>query len=126
MRPTTPPSYATVFCVFVIGTWVLLLLISSTMAEKSSPSESSGVYIIYTEKPDGEAETHHLQTLSTVIGSEDAAKEALLYTYTTAATGFSAKLTAEQAEEMSRIEHAHQLFTVNGPQFTDLVLFNDQ
>ncbi|GAB2217544.1 hypothetical protein Droror1_Dr00000741 [Drosera rotundifolia] len=64
----------------------------------------AAVYIVYTEQPlEGvDAETHHLRTLSSVLGSEEAAKDALIYVYKTATTGFSAKLTPEQVAELSK------------------------
>ncbi|KAH9624848.1 hypothetical protein KSS87_000429 [Heliosperma pusillum] len=76
---------------------------SSKMAENPQQSSSS-VYIVYTEKPvDGvEPESHHLTTLSSVLGGEDAAKESLIYVYKNAATGFSAKLTPEQVSELEK------------------------
>ncbi|KAI8004873.1 Subtilisin-like protease SBT3.4 [Camellia lanceoleosa] len=81
----------------------LLLLIwccSSITADKTS------VYIIYTEKPlhdhDQDPERSHIRTLSTVLGSEDAARKALVYIYKHAASGFSAKLTPDQASQISK------------------------
>ncbi|KAK3426080.1 subtilisin-like protease SBT3.11 [Eucalyptus grandis] len=69
--------------------------------EGGEPSKAE-VHIVYTEKPEGdEPEAFHLRTLATVLGSEEAAKESLLYVYKNAATGFSAKLTPEQVAELS-------------------------
>ncbi|KAI3689043.1 hypothetical protein L2E82_46991 [Cichorium intybus] len=85
---------------------IFIISISSSMAETdssvSAPLEAA-VHIVYTERPQHEElEIYHLRTLSSVLGSEEAAKGALLYTYKHAACGFSAKLTPEQVEEISK------------------------
>ncbi|CAH1454259.1 unnamed protein product [Lactuca virosa] len=85
---------------------ISIIAISSSMAEADSSvpkSASAAVHIVYTERPQQEdLEIYHLRTLSSVLGSEEAAKGALLYTYKHAACGFSAKLTPEQVEDLSK------------------------
>ncbi|XP_050269163.1 subtilisin-like protease SBT3.3 [Quercus robur] len=94
---------------------LLLLIPITTMAERvpekkpdqssSSSSESeSAVHIVYVERPqDMEPEAFHIQTLASVLGSEEAAKEALIYSYKTAASGFSAKLTPQQVSLIAKL-----------------------
>ncbi|XP_023872026.1 subtilisin-like protease SBT3.3 [Quercus suber] len=102
---------------FLSFTLLLLLISITTMAERvpekkpdqssssSTSSESeSAVHIVYVERPqDMEPEAFHIQTLASVLGSEEAAKEALIYSYKTAASGFSAKLTPQQVSLISKL-----------------------
>ena len=86
---------------FILFTWILFVAsISSAMAEAS---EKKSVHIVYMDRPEGEEpEAFHIKTLASAVGSEAAAKEAVIYHYTHAASGFSAKLTSKEAEELSK------------------------
>ncbi|KAI3821322.1 hypothetical protein L1987_08887 [Smallanthus sonchifolius] len=73
------------------------------MTFRNYSSVEAAVHVVYTDRPTHEElEVYHLRTLSSVLGSEEAAKGALLYIYKHAACGFSAKLTPKQVEEISK------------------------
>eukprot|EP01018_Ginkgo_biloba_P039606 Gb_08795 [translate_table: standard] len=87
--------------------FTIYLLITIAMATATAMAEPEGtVQIVYMEKsaddaPDG-LEATHIQTLASVLGSEEAAKNAILYSYKHAANGFSAKLTPKQVDDLSK------------------------
>ncbi|KAJ8506785.1 hypothetical protein OPV22_007671 [Ensete ventricosum] len=73
------------------------------MAEATTKPEEATVQIVYVERPETEEpETFHIRTLAAVLGSEEAAKDAVIYHYKHASSGFSAKLTQSQVEQLSR------------------------
>ncbi|KAJ3677881.1 hypothetical protein LUZ60_001684 [Juncus effusus] len=95
---------------FIIPLSVLLLfaaffVLASMATEGSSAGETekATVHIVYVDRPaESEPEEFHIRTLASVLGSEEAAKEALIYHYKHAASGFSAKLTPSQVEELKK------------------------
>ncbi|KAJ8460962.1 hypothetical protein OPV22_033888 [Ensete ventricosum] len=99
--------------IFAIASLLLVLFytisILSPMAEAATKlqeapqEEEAAVNIVFVEKPEGEEpEAFHIRTLVAVLGSEEAAKDSLIYHYKHAASGFSAKLTPSQVEELSK------------------------
>ncbi|RWR85472.1 subtilisin-like protein protease SBT3.17 [Cinnamomum micranthum f. kanehirae] len=98
---------------------LLVLFVLSIMAEGGiavAGDNGGAVHIVYTERPQGEEEPEafHVRTLASVLGSEEAAKDALIYSYKNAACGFSAKLTTDQVSELSsRALSVHISFRVS-------------
>ncbi|KAF6139434.1 hypothetical protein GIB67_026276 [Kingdonia uniflora] len=78
-----------------------LCLLISIMSHSVAATDAA-VHIVYVDKPEGdEPEAFHIRTLASVLGSEEAAKDAILYSYKNAASGFSCKLTPEQVTQLS-------------------------
>ncbi|PAN19367.1 hypothetical protein GQ55_3G258600 [Panicum hallii var. hallii] len=91
---------------------LILLLLTAAAAMAAEPEQNAApaaaaqeaaVHIVYVDRPEGaDPEEFHLRTLTPVLGSEQKAKDAVLYHYKHAASGFSAKLTPQQVEELKK------------------------
>ncbi|XP_022926277.1 subtilisin-like protease SBT3.17 [Cucurbita moschata] len=92
------------FSVFFFTFSLTFLLTSATQFHKSAPDSAPWrVHIIYTERPLNETpEAYHIRILTSVLGSEEAAREALVYCYKDSINGFAAKLTPDQVENISK------------------------
>ncbi|CAI0391887.1 unnamed protein product [Linum tenue] len=104
--PNSSPLLSPLLLFFVVSAAIATMTdsVPSAAAAAAAQPASAAVHIVYTERPEGneEPEAYHIRTLASVLGSEQAAKDAMLYSYKTAASGFSAKLTPEQVEQISR------------------------
>ncbi|KAG0488031.1 hypothetical protein HPP92_006842 [Vanilla planifolia] len=70
--------------------------------DTESGTETAAVHIVHLIRPEGEdPEAFDIRTLASVLGSDEAAKEAVVYHYTLAASGFSARLTSKQVGHLS-------------------------
>ncbi|XP_044951047.1 subtilisin-like protease SBT3.4 [Hordeum vulgare subsp. vulgare] len=69
--------------------------------EQAAAAQEATVHIVYVDRPeDADPEEFHIRTLSPILGSEEKARDTVLYHYKHAASGFSAKLTVEQVEDL--------------------------
>ncbi|KAJ4980950.1 hypothetical protein NE237_031787 [Protea cynaroides] len=91
---------------------LMLLLLSSWMIQltpaassESTASSTPMEHIVYMERTPGSQEMielKHIHTLASVLGSEEAARKAIIYCYKNTISGFSAMLTKAQVEELSK------------------------
>ncbi|KAF5176895.1 hypothetical protein FRX31_033518 [Thalictrum thalictroides] len=78
-------------------------VVASIVPIKPRKERNISTYIVLCNVPKGELpRAHYINLLSKIIGSEEAAKEALIYTYSTFG-GFSAFLNPHQATRLSKI-----------------------
>lgn len=87
-----------------------VVVISPVMAnvgreeEQTKVNDKGTVQIVYMDRAAGEddPEATHVKTLAAVLGSEEEARKAILYSYKHTVNGFSAKLTPEQVDSLSK------------------------
>ncbi|KAF2930925.1 hypothetical protein DAI22_05g172000 [Oryza sativa Japonica Group] len=95
------------------------IAMSAEQPEQAAPAaQEATVQIVYLDRPaDADPEEFHIRTLAPVLGSEEKAKEAVLYHYKHAASGFSAKLTPQQVEELKSVLQVvpSQTYQLHGP-----------
>ncbi|XP_072971009.1 subtilisin-like protease SBT3.9 [Typha angustifolia] len=84
---------------FFFSLLIFLSSFSTLITAKVPPN--AAIYIVYVVTPENEQPTaFHLKILVAIFGSEEAAKEALVYSYTHSANAFAAWLTPEQVLEI--------------------------
>ncbi|PKA57365.1 hypothetical protein AXF42_Ash013552 [Apostasia shenzhenica] len=76
---------------------------SAAAVARGGRGSKTSVYLVVLKPAKGvDTESLHVETLSAVLGSEAAAKGALIYSYKHSALGFSARLTPKQAAELAK------------------------
>ncbi|PKU84355.1 hypothetical protein MA16_Dca002868 [Dendrobium catenatum] len=88
-------------------------------------NSNTAVYIVTFNPVEGlDKESLHIETLSSILGSAEAAKKALIYSYKYAVHGFAARLTPEQAAELASMLRLFVLCLSLGNLFMNLFALN--
>ncbi|XP_051207915.1 subtilisin-like protease SBT3.17 [Lolium perenne] len=97
------PSLLILILLAAAAAFPLAQIAMATEPEQTPAAQDAAVHIVYVDRPEGaDAEEFHIRTLAPVLGSEEKAKDAVLYHYKHAASGFSAKLTPAQVEDLKK------------------------
>ncbi|KQK06071.1 subtilisin-like protease SBT3.17 [Brachypodium distachyon] len=107
MKAKSPPhlrnSPLVVLFLAAVAAASLVEIAMAAEPEQAPAAPVAAVHIVYVDRPESaDAEEFHIRTLAPVLGSEEKAKDAVLYHYKHAASGFSAKLTPEQVEDLKK------------------------
>ncbi|KAB5512386.1 hypothetical protein DKX38_029414 [Salix brachista] len=103
---------------------IFVIRMAESVPSMADSSAAASVQVVYTKRPqDEEPEAYHIRTLASVLGSEDAAKEALLYSYNTVASGFSTKLTPQQDEQISSVHNVKLIGVYDGWHHMENIFF---
>ncbi|WVZ62908.1 hypothetical protein U9M48_012599 [Paspalum notatum var. saurae] len=98
MATTTRPCAVTVFLLLA------LVFVSAAAPSKQHGQQQAGVYMVMVRAPAPgvDCDAYHMRILAAAVGSMARAKEALIYSYKLAASGFAAKLTPAQVAALQR------------------------
>ncbi|XP_030535286.2 subtilisin-like protease SBT4.14 [Rhodamnia argentea] len=100
------------------GVWFLLCYFVSLVILRGTVAATDGnkdkeFYIVYlgnSRENEEQAAQSHLQLLSSLKGSEAEARESLVYSYTKSFNAFAAKLSQDEAQELSSLEEVVSVF----------------
>ncbi|KAK8952515.1 hypothetical protein KSP39_PZI003559 [Platanthera zijinensis] len=75
---------------------------ADSAAKPAFENSNSAVYIVFLNPSNVvETESMHIETLSSILGGQESAKKAMIYSYKNTVHGFAARLTPEQAAELA-------------------------
>ncbi|EER96300.1 hypothetical protein BDA96_02G126600 [Sorghum bicolor] len=105
MTTTTRPCAAvTAFLLLLLLSSAAVSLAAKTAGKESKQAAATSVYVVMVKAPAQGVnyKAYQMRILATALGSEEKAKQALIYSYKAVASGFAAKLTPEQVAALKK------------------------